>query len=233
MNSLAKILLLDDDIDQHVLLKVALPTFTELDCALTAQEAIVLLQNNTYDLLIIDINLTDTNGFKFLDQMKKLSLASDAIKIMLTGSEREEDEIASHKFAVDDFIRKPIRPMVFSALIEKHLKKRVLSDVWMKGRLKIDITKMTIEGKSESGEFHEIVVTPKEFKILLKLIKNPGQVFSREQIFDGAWNEEDDSYLRSIDTHISSLRKKIEGYGVKLSSVRGIGYKIELINLQS
>ena len=148
---------------------------------------------------------------------------------MLTASEKEEDEVTSHKYAVDDFIKKPIRPNVFAAMIEKHLKKRILSDVWIKGRLRIDVSKMVVEGKTENDDYQEIQLTPKEFKILLKLIRHPGQVYSREQIFEGVWSDEDESYLRSIDTHVSALRKKIADYGAKLSSVRGVGYKIELV----
>lgn len=227
MNNLAKILLVDDDIEQHSLVRFSVPGLAELDCACNEAEALVFLKKASYDLLIIDINLADSNGFLFLDRLKKLSLAQDSIKIMLTASDKEEDEVASHRFAIDDFIKKPIRPNVFMALIEKHLKKRILSNVMIKGRLKIDTSKMVVEGKSESGSYEEIVLTPKEFKILIKLIRRPGQVFSREQIFEDAWSEENENSLRSIDTHISALRKKIADYGTKLSSVRGVGYKIE------
>jgi DNA-binding response OmpR family regulator len=228
MNSLPKILLIDDDIDQHNLIKMALSNFTELDCTTDTLQAWALLKRNSYDLLIIDINLSETTGLKFLEELKNLSLATEAIKIMLTASELEKDEIASHKLEVEDFVRKPIKPLAFKALIEKHLKKKVVSNVWIKGRLKINIDQMTLAGKDGNAEYQKIIVTPKEFKILLKLIKNIGQVFSREQIFEGVWDDEDESYLRSIDTHISSLRKKIEPYGAKLLSVRGVGYKIEL-----
>jgi two-component system response regulator VanR len=229
VDQLAKILLIDDDMDQHALLRVALPAMTVLDCAIDENEALRFIRKNNYDMLIIDINLHETTGFKFLEKLSKESLAADAIKIMLTASELEEDEVTSHKFQVDDFIKKPIRPLVFGALIEKHLKKRILTDVWIKGRLKINLSEMTVQGKAtENDSYQEIILTPKEFKILKRLIRHPGQVISREQIFEGVWSEENESYLRSIDTHISALRKKIAEYGAKLSSVRGVGYKIEL-----
>lgn len=228
MISLVKILLIDDDIDQHNLIKVALPDFTELDCATDTLSAMTLIKNNTYDLLIIDINLNETTGLRFLEELKSQNLVPDAIKIMLTASDLEEDEITSHKLEVDDFVKKPIKSFAFKALIEKHLKKKVLSNIWVKGRLKINIDQMTLSGMNDSAESQKIEITPKEFKILLKLAKNPGLVFSREQIFEDIWADEDESYLRSIDTHVSSLRRKIEPYGVKLVSVRGIGYKIEI-----
>jgi two-component system alkaline phosphatase synthesis response regulator PhoP len=228
MDRLARILLIDDDVDQHVLLRTCLPALTLLDWAATEQEALVLLKKEKYDLLIIDLNLTNETGFSFLEKIKKLALAIDAIKIILTASEKEDDQVASYKLEVDDFINKPIRPKAFTALIEKHLKKRILSNIWMKGRLRIEISMMTVEGKNDQGEYSEIILTPKEFKILIRLINRPGQVFSREQIFEGAWGEEDENSLRSIDTHISALRKKISLFGVRLTSIRGVGYKIEL-----
>ena len=230
MNKLAKILLIDDDLDLHSLIRISTPTLSELDCAVNENEAIKLLKKNNYDLIIIDINLIETTGFQFLNRLKNDSLSLDSIKIILTASQNEEDEVNSHKLEVDDFVMKPIRPIVFSALIEKHLKKRILADAWTRGSLRIDISKMFVEGKMNDDDFHEITLTPKEFKILVKLIYRPGQVFSREQIFEGVWNEDDndEKSLRAIDTHISALRKKISPFGAKLSSVRGVGYKIEL-----
>lgn len=228
MVTLAKILLVDDDVDQHNLIRAALPNVAELDCALDAQSALKLLLKKSYDLLLIDINLNEVSGLMFIEDLKDTSLATDAIKIVITGSEEEQHEIASHKLGVDDFIKKPIRKGTFSALIERHLKKRVHSNIWNKGPLKINVSEMTVDNKTDNGIYENISVTPKEFKILLKLIKTPGTVFSREQIFDGAWNNVDESYLRAIDTHVSSLRKKLAPSGVKVISIRGIGYKIEL-----
>lgn len=224
----AKILLIDDDVDQHHLVRAALSNIAEIDCAMDAQSALKLLLKKSYDLLLIDINLNEVTGLMFIEELKDSSLATDAIKIVITGSEEEHDEIASHKLGVDDFIKKPIRKATFNALIERHLNKRVLSNVWMKGPLTINVSEMTVDAKMDDGAIEKIIITPKEFKILLKLIKNPGQVFSREQIFDGAWSHEDDSYLRAIDTHVSSLRRKINPSGVRVISIRGVGYKIEL-----
>lgn len=223
----AKILLIDDDVDQHHLVRAALPNAFEIDCAMDAQSALKLLLKKSYDLLLIDINLNEVTGLMFIEELKGTSLATDAIKIVITASEEEQDEIASHKLGVDDFIKKPIRKGTFSALIDRHLQKRVLSNIWNKGPLTINVSEMTVDARMD-GNIEKIIITPKEFKILLKLVKNPGQVFSREQIFDGAWKTEDDSYLRAIDTHVSSLRKKLNPSGVRVISIRGIGYKIEL-----
>jgi two-component system response regulator ResD len=229
MNQNAKILLIDDDVELHRVVKLSLTPPIELDCALSADVALELLKKKTYDLLIIDINLDETTGFKLLDYLKQNDIAVDAIKIMLTGSRKIEDEVFSHKLLADDFIQKPIRPLVFEALIEKHLKKRVHSDVWSRGRLMIDVNTMKVTGKNKDNNSDVIVdLTPKEFKILVKLIRHPGTIFTREQIFEDIWKNEDESYLRSVDTHISGLRKKIVDYGVNLASVRSVGYKIEL-----
>lgn len=227
MNNLAKILLVDDDPELLRIVKSALPANVELDFGINEIEALELIRRKTYDILIIDIYLGDTSGFELLDKLKKNNIAVDVTKIMLTASKDIEDEVGSHKNDVDDFIQKPIRPPVFEALIEKHLKKRSQSDVWSRGRLLIDVNKMKLVGKNGNNVDEDIVLTPKEFKILIQLIRHPGQVFSREQIFEDVWREEDESYLRSVDTHVSGLRKKIVNYGVNLNSVRGVGYKIE------
>ena len=229
MNHNAKILLIDDDIELHRIVKLSLTPPIELDCAISAEVAMELLKKKTYDILIVDINLDETTGFKLLDNLKQNNIAVDATKIMLTGSRKIEDEVFSHKILVDDFIQKPIRPLVFEAMIDKHLKKRVNSDVWSRGRLMIDVNTMKVTGKNkDTNESVDIVLTPKEFKILIKLVRHPGTIFTREQIFEDIWRNEDESYLRSVDTHISGLRKKIVDYGVNLTSVRSVGYKIEL-----
>ncbi|MEA9354755.1 response regulator transcription factor [Bacteriovorax sp. PP10] len=229
MNHNAKILLIDDDVDLHRIVKLSLTPPIELDCAISAEVALELLKKKTYDILIIDINLDETTGFKLMDYLKQNNIAVDATKIMLTGSRKIEDEVFSHKILVDDFIQKPIRPLVFEAMIDKHLKKRGNADVWSRGRLMIDVNTMKVTGKNkDTNEKVDIDLTPKEFKILVKLVRHPGTIFSREQIFEDIWRNEDESYLRSVDTHISGLRKKIVDYGVNLTSVRSVGYKIEL-----
>lgn len=229
MNNLAKILLIDDDPELYKIVKSALPANTELDAAANEDEAVNCIRKKNYDVILVDIYLGDASGFDLLDKLKKNNMGVDATKIMLTASKDIEDEVGSHKNEVDDFIQKPIRPPVFEALIEKHLKKRHQSDIWSRGTLLIDVNKMKVTGKNQNGVTEDIVLTPKEFKILVQLIRHPGQVFSREQIFEDVWREEDESYLRSVDTHVSGLRKKIVNYGVNLNSVRGIGYKIEFL----
>lgn len=229
MNHNAKILLIDDDVELHRIVKLSLTPPIELDCAISAEVALELLKKKTYDMLIIDINLDETTGFKLIDYLKQNNIAVDATKIMLTSSRKIEDEVFSHKILVDDFIQKPIRPLVFEAMIDKHLKKRGSSDVWSRGRLMIDVNTMKVTGKNKDTEDKvDIDLTPKEFKILMKLVRHPGTIFTREQIFEDIWRNEDESYLRSVDTHISGLRKKIVDYGVNLTSVRSVGYKIEL-----
>lgn len=229
MNKLARVLLVDDDIEQHELVKISMPALAELDCVSSATQALKILKKNSYDMIVIDINLADENGFIFLENLKKLSLASHSIKIVVTASEREEDAVKSHKYEVDDFVIKPIRPRVFSALIEKHLKKRILSEIWTRGKLKIDLSRLLVEVLNKEAEYIDISLTPREFKILLKLAKHPGHVYTREQIFEEAWKDDgNDNGLRSIDTHISSLRKKLSPFGANLISVRGVGYKLEV-----
>lgn len=229
MNHNAKILLIDDDIELHRVVKLSLTPPIELDCAISADAALELLKKKIYDMLIIDINLDETTGFKLLDHLRQNNIAMDATKIMLTGSRKIEDEVFSHKLLADDFIQKPIRPLVFEAMVDKHLKKRNNTDLWSRGRLMIDVKTMKVIGKNkETNADVDIDLTPKEFKILVKLVRHPGTIFSREQIFEDIWKNEDESYLRSVDTHISGLRKKIADYGVNLTSVRSVGYKIEL-----
>ena len=80
---------------------------------------------------------------------------------------------------------------------------------------------MDTEGKKE-----ELSLTLKEYKILVELVQAHGRVLDRESMFNEIWDEESDGLLRTIDTHVSTLRKKLGTYGAALQSVRGVGYSL-------
>lgn len=220
-----KILLIDDDSEVHNLVKTTLSFLIDVDTAINSAEAFEKLDKNSYDLLIFDINLGEENGIELLNKVKSIEKYAAIPKLILTGSQNEEDEVKGHRLEVDDYIHKPIRMAPFRAQIEKHIKKRVSGTILHYGPLIIDVSTMKVTMEN-NGQKDELSLTLKEYKILVKLVQGHGRVLDRESMFQEIWDEESDGLLRTIDTHVSTLRKKLGVHGHALQSVRGVGYSL-------
>ena len=220
-----RILLIDDDTDFHNLVKSTLSSLIDVDTAMTAKEVFQKLNQNTYDLIIFDINLGSENGIEILKEVKSLGRYDAIPKLVISASQSDEDEVKAHRLEVDDYIHKPIRMAPFRAQIEKHIKKKVTGTILNNGPLAIDVSKMKVM-MDVKGTPQELSLTLKEYKILVKLVQAHGRVLSREVIFQEIWDEENEGLLRTIDTHVSTLRKKLGDHGSALQSIRGVGYSL-------
>ncbi|MBY0515321.1 MAG: response regulator transcription factor [Bacteriovoracaceae bacterium] len=227
MKTLPSLLLLDDDIEIHHIVEKAVPSLVHFHAELLPQNAMTRLQEGGIDVLIVDLNLSaDENGYQFLERAKRILPALPPLVLILTASENEADEVKAYALGATAFVQKPIRPQAFRALLEKHLK-LVLgeeSEIVEVGPFRLDKSRLKIWVK-QNNESHEVILTIKEFQLLLKLIQRPDQVFSREQLLEDVWGHDGDIQSRTVDTHVSSLRKKLGPSGEGLHSVRGAGYK--------
>ena len=220
-----KILLIDDDQDFHNLVKTTLSFLIDVDTATNGKEVFQKLNQNHYDLIIFDIHLGGENGIELLREVKTLGRYDTIPKLIITASKDDEDEVRGHRLEVDDYIHKPIRMAPFRAQIEKHIKKRVTGTMLHYGPLSIDVSKMQVM-IDHAGEKQELTLTLKEYKILVKLVQSHGRVLSRETMFQEIWDDESEGLLRTIDTHVSTLRKKLGAHGNALQSIRGVGYSL-------
>jgi DNA-binding response OmpR family regulator len=180
------------------------------------------------DLVILDLMLPDMSG---LEICRTLNRENSTPIIMLTAKSQETDRIVGLEMGADDYITKPFSLAELTARIRAVLRRAGGNDqqkfsrekIIDRGELKIDIEKHKVK---KSGE--EIVLTPTEFNILALMAHYPGRVFSRLQLLDAALGETYSGYERSIDTHISNLRRKIESDPANPSyivTVFGLGYK--------
>jgi two-component system phosphate regulon response regulator PhoB len=227
VKTLPRLLLLDDDIEIHHIVERAVPSLVQFQAELLSQNAMTRLQEGGIDVLIVDLNLSaDENGYQFLSRAKRILPALPPLVLILTASENEADEVKAYALGATAFVQKPIRPQAFRALLEKHLK-LVLgeeSEMVEVGPFRLDKSRLKL-WVQENNESHEVILTIKEFQLLLKLIQRPDQVFTREQLLEDVWGHDGDIQSRTIDTHVSSLRKKLGPSGEGLQSVRGAGYK--------
>lgn len=180
-------------------------------------EALELFKKEQPDLIILDIMIPGIEGYEVADEIKRVSSVPI---IMLTAKSEEYDEITGFKFGCDDYIKKPFSPKILMARIEALLRYvDKFTEVNNKG-LVIDSFKhkVYIDGV-------EITLSPKEFLLLSYMSKNKGLLLTRDQILNAVWDFDYEGDVRTVDTHIKRVRKKLDGKYIK--TIHGYGYKFQ------
>ncbi len=187
-----------------------------------------LVEEKSPDLVILDLMLPDING---LEICRQLRVNKNIPIIILTAKSRETDRIVGLEMGADDYVTKPFSLAELAARVRAVLRRSVLQGnrsethekLIVRGRFYLDIENHHIK----KGE-KELFLTPTEFNILALMARYPGRVFSRLQLLENCLGEAYSGYERSIDTHISNLRKKVENDPANpnhIITVFGIGYK--------
>jgi len=224
-----KILLIDDDVDVKNTVAKALNPLVSLDYAQTLAAASNLTRVNNYTLVLLDIFLGDENGIDLLELRQHTGFLDPAHTIIITSDKDLENEIKGHDLGVRDFLRKPFNCKLLRSILDKHLMQvlKTPKKSICEGPFFLDLIKH--EGYiDQDGHKNFLDLTQKEFQILKFFIERKGQVFSRDVIFDRLWDEESNSLSRTVDMHISSLRKKIIPFSDAIKNKRSIGYFFEL-----
>ncbi|MAZ47393.1 MAG: DNA-binding response regulator [Halobacteriovoraceae bacterium] len=225
-----KILLVEDSKEIKQLVDVALSNnIANLDWAKTIEEARSFLDKNDYTLVLLDIELPDGSGFTLCSEIQNSS--ADTAIFFLTAHGELSEKVMGFSAGADDYITKPFEPLELQARVAAKIKKIELSQA-NADRLEwetIHINKSSQEVliKDEEGEMKSVELTSLEFKLLMYLANRVGQVVEREKMLDEIWGEDVHVYARSVDTHISKLRKKLENQSETIESVHGVGYKFK------
>ena len=198
----------------------------EVDCAYDGEEALELAKNNEYDLLLLDVMLPKMDGFAVCQQIRDFS---DVPIVMLTAKGDDMDKILGLEYGADDYITKPFNILEVKARIKAIMRrtgrkeeKTVESNVLVKHDMKIDC-----ESRRVFIQEREINLTAKEFDLLELFMRNPGKVYTRENLLDIAWGFDYPGDVRTVDVHIRRLREKIEKNPAEPSYIKtkwGVGY---------
>lgn len=228
MDEKIKILVVDDEqkilnVIEAYLIKEGYEVLTASD----GEEALNIFKNQQIHLIILDLMLPKITGEQVCN---KIRATSSVPIIMLTAKTEEDNKIEGLAIGADDYITKPFsnRELVgrVKALVRRtYRSNRPLAELLIvnNGDLEINIEKMIIKKQGIN-----ITLTSNEFKILIALLVNPGQVFSREQLVSKAFGIDYEGFDRTIDTHIKNIRQKIEDDHKNpkyILSVYGMGYK--------
>ena len=176
------------------------------------------------DILLLDGMLPDIDGF---DILKKIREDSDVPVIILSARESERDQLSGFRLGADNYITKPFLLSILkehiNALLARSGRLDEKEPFLTKGALKLN----TVERRVYlDGEL--IVTTPREYDLLYFFMQNERIVMSRNTILDRVWGDGWFGDLRTVDTIVKQLRKKLDGHGDYIVSVYGVGYKFEV-----
>jgi DNA-binding response OmpR family regulator len=206
-------------------------------------DALQLVEQRAPDLVILDWMLAGLDGLAVCRRIRQNHLMPI---IMLTARSEEIDRVLGLEVGADDYVVKPFSTRELMARVRAMLRRVVLdsqfpvsvgaqpsdepgqpatassTDVIVRGSLCVDPTMRlaTLDGA-------ELELTPKEYELLLLFVANPGRAFSREFLLEKLWGYEYDGYDRTVDTHITRLRKKLGPLGDHVDTVWGVGYRFK------
>lgn len=219
-----KILVVDDEADICEVLKFNLESegfFVE-----TAQSAETALPKLTDDtqLILLDVMMGGLSGFQVAQKIRAKGNLTPII--FLTAKDTENDMLTGFSVGGDDYISKPFSVKEVIARVKAVLKRGrvVTAETTPRENIRIGELEINFETKQLYINNEPISLTKKEFEILVLLSENPGRVYSREEILGKVWK--DDGYVldRTVDVHITRLRKKMGEYGVHIVNRTGYGY---------
>jgi len=215
-----KIFIVEDEKPISDLLRMSLTKAGyECSCAFDGMEAADILENERFDLILLDVMLPGADGYELMDYIRPL----DMPVIFITAKNMVEDRVKGLRMGAEDYIVKPFEIIELLARIETVLRRYNKLDRMIEiAGLSIDTRSMVVKRDGE-----EIPMTRKEYELLLLFARNPGTALYRETIYERVWGSDYYGDSRTIDLHVQRVRKKA-GWEDKLQSVYKVGYRLEV-----
>ena len=224
-----RVLVVDDEQELALILKDFLENDgIETAVAFNGAETYKLLNNFKPNLVILDIMLPDDNGIEIC---RKIRSESDIPIIMLSAKNSDIDKILSLGLGADEYLTKPYSPMVVVAHVKALLRRARMTLKTVENNI-IDINNFMMDQKKHSVKVYGKIVNlvSKEFAILWYLASRPGEVFTKEELYDAIWGEEEVGEISTVTVHIRKIREKVEIDPSKpkfIKTIWGVGYKFE------
>lgn len=221
---MGKILIVDDEVKiREMIRKYAEHEGHTVMEAKDGYEAIEKCADHDFDLIIMDVMMPNLDGFSACREIKKMK---DIPVIMLTALGEEYDKIHGFDLGIDDYVVKPFSPkelmMRIQAILKRTQNGAMPHDTFILGNLTVDfIGRIVWIGQDK------IALSPKEYELLIYLLKNRGIALTREKILQNVWGYDFFGDDRTLDTHIKLLRRNLKDYGQYIVTIRGVGYRFE------
>ena len=184
------------------------------------------LKKEKPDLIVLDVMLPGMDGIEILTKLKESAELRNISVIMATAKGQEYDRIRGLELGADDYIVKPFGIMEMVSRVRAVLRRtqpQQVSKLLKSGGLVVNVDEHTV-----NVDGNRVQMTYKEFELLRMFLSHPGMVYTREQLFDQVWKMDYMGDSRTLDSHIRTLRQKLEGYGKRIETVRNVGYRWEV-----
>ena len=216
---MVRILAVDDELPIAELLRASLSRAGyECTCAYDGVTAADLIEKEPFDLILLDIMLPGINGFELMDYIRSTGIPV----IFLTAKNAVSDRVKGLKMGAEDYIVKPFDILELLARVEGVLRRHgKLQTLIETGDLEINTASMQVTRRGEP-----LILTRKEYELLLLFAQNPGAVLSKSTIYERVWGGEYPDNTRTVELHIQRMKKKV-GWDERLKPVYGIGYRLE------
>lgn len=186
--------------------------------------ALDLFEQHSIDLVILDIMLPELDGWTVCKQIRK---SSDVPIIMLTANGEDDDKVLGYELGADDYVTKPFSPRVLVAQAKALLKRaegRISGEEFL---LQFGSLELNTKSYSVTIAGVDIDLSPKEYDLLIYLVRNKGIVLSRDTILNAVWGFDYFGDIRTVDTHIKKLRAKLGIESERIVTVIRAGYRFE------
>jgi two-component system OmpR family response regulator len=223
-----KLLLIDDDIElsemvSQYLAQEGFVTTTVADGIKGAEQAVL----QKYDAIILDVMLPGLSGIEVL---KKIRAVSDVPVLMLTAKGSDIDRVVGLELGADDYVPKPYFPRELVARLKAILRRRA-KDASAPSLLSLEKLVVSEPNREATWDGQRLDLTATEFNVLTALLKSEDAVATKDSLSLAALGRARESYDRSIDVHVSNLRRKLHvcsGDTLEIETIRGIGYRLKV-----
>ena len=219
-----EVLVVEDSLDSQELVKLLLKEVCNLTIVGSIEGALKAVQNKKFDLFLMDVMLEDGDGFTLTKKLREIPASETTSVIFMTSKGALQDKALGFELGAEDYIVKPFEPAEFQMRIESRLKKiksQNSSQQLVRGNLRLEVP---LQKAYLNGDKSALDLTPIQFKILFSLISREPEILSRDQLTQIVWGD-NVQVGRSLDTHITALRKKLGSTGASIQSVYGQGYR--------
>ena len=216
-----KILVVDDEaLIRNVVKEYLEAEHFKVDEAGDGDEAIKLVNNKDYDLIVLDIMMPKKDGFQTMKEIKKIK---NIPVIMLSARQEEFDKLIGFDLGIDDYVTKPFSPKELVARV-KAITKRYHNE-----EDKMVFGSLTLDDKAHEVRIDDklVTLTPKEYDLLKCFLTNHHIALSREQLLTNIWAYDFYGDDRTVDTHVKTLRQHLGKCGKYIKTIRKVGYKFE------
>ncbi|MCL2521508.1 MAG: response regulator transcription factor [Erysipelotrichales bacterium] len=221
---MVKILVAEDELHLRSAIAKTLKNegYTIIEC-FDGKNALESFLNEHIDIIITDVMMPRLDGNQLVTEIRKIN--KDVPIIMLTALETIKDKEKGFFSGIDDYLVKPILMKELVLRIKAVLRRIKINS---EKRIELGSTILEIETQKLMIADKEVVLNKKEFQLLFKLLSSPNIIFSRERLLNEVWGYDSESADRTVDTHISRLKKKVVTEDFEILTVWGLGYKVVL-----